>query len=350
MSDPPEIIADPTSIIPRDIAEAPFFVGIDVGGTGIKFGLVDNRGRSLARTSIPTHQEKGPEDACERMYAVVQSIAAENQVDPHSIVHVGLATPGTMDIAKGMLLQPHNLKAWWNFPIRDHLKKVLGKPVAFQNDANAAAYGEYWVGSGEKFRSMVLFTLGTGVGGGIIVDGKLIDGEHSHGSECGHTYIDTSPNARMCGCGHRGHLEAYASATAIVSRTNEALAAGRASSLATRIANGEKLTSLMVSQEAEKNDALSLDIVMETAVHLSYGAVNLIHIIDPDVVVFGGAMDFGGMESDLGRRFLDRIRSETHSRAFKSLEGKTHISFASLGEHAGYIGAAGVARAAYAVE
>jgi len=105
MSDPPEIIADPTSIIPRDIAEAPFFVGIDVGGTGIKFGLVDNRGRSLARTSIPTHQEKGPEDACERMHAVVQSIAAENQVDPHSIVHVGLATPGTMDIAKGMLLQ-----------------------------------------------------------------------------------------------------------------------------------------------------------------------------------------------------------------------------------------------------
>ena len=338
---------DRTAIVPRADAVPPFFLGVDVGGTGIKFGIVDNDGNTIARTRIPTEQEKGPEDACKRIREVSIALAAENKIDFHSIVHVGLATPGTMDLARGYLLQPHNLKAWWDFPIRDHLRDVIEKPVKFQNDANAAAYGEFWIGSGEDFRSMVLFTLGTGVGGGIIVDGMLIDGEHSHGSECGHTYIATGPDARMCGCGQPGHLEAYASATAVVKRTAEALETCPESSLAKRVDNGEDLTALMVSEEAEKDDELALKIVMDTAVYLSYGTVNLIHIIDPDAVIFGGAMDFGGAKTNLGRRFLDRIRTETHARAFDSLEGKTHIDFASLEGHAGYIGAAGVARAQY---
>ena len=343
-------MSDPTAIIQRNAAESPFFLGVDVGGTGIKFGIVDDRGRTVARTSIPTHQEKGPEDACGRIAEVGQQLASDHDIDLHAIAHVGLATPGTMDIAAGMLLQPHNLPEWWNFPIRDHLRKVIGKPVAFQNDANAAAFGEYWIGSGESFKSMVLFTLGTGVGGGIIVDGRLIDGEHSHGSECGHTYIDTGPDARLCGCGRRGHLEAYASAKAVVKRTEEALADGNKSSLSKRVAGGEKLTALMVSQEADKGDELAVKIVMDTADYLSYGAVNLIHIIDPEAVIFGGAMDFGGRETPLGLQFLDRIRSHTHARAFESLEARTHIDFAQLGEYAGYIGAAGVARAAFLAE
>lgn len=340
-------MSDRTELISYKQATAPFFLGIDVGGTGIKFGIVDDHGRTIARTSVPTHQEKGPEDACRRMREVSHQLVTDAGLDMHSIVHVGLATPGTMDIAAGMLLQPHNLRAWWNFPIRDELRNVIEKPVAFQNDANAAAYGEFWIGSGEDFRSLVLFTLGTGVGGGIIVDGMLISGEHSHGSECGHTYIATDSEARMCGCGRAGHLEAYASATAVVKRTEEALAEGRASSLSQRIANGETLTALMVSEEAEKDDELALEIVMKTAEYLSYGAVNLIHIIDPEAVIFGGAMDFGGNATDLGRRFLERIRTETHNRAFESLERRTHIDFASLGGYAGYIGAAGVARASY---
>ena len=338
---------DRTAIVPRAKAVPPFFLGIDVGGTGIKFGILDNEGNTIARAKVPTDQERGPEDACRRMHEVSIALAAENDIDFHSIAHVGLATPGTMDLVRGYLLQPHNLKAWWNFPIRDHLRDVMQKPVKFQNDANAAAYGEYWIGSGEEFRSMVLFTLGTGVGGGIIVDGMLIDGEHSHGSECGHTYIATGPDARMCGCGQAGHLEAYASATAVVKRTEEALVDNPGSSLVARVAAGEKLTALMVSEEAERDDELALKIVMDTAVYLSYGTVNLIHIIDPDAVIFGGAMDFGGAKTELGRRFLERIRAETHARAFESLEGRTHIDFASLEGHAGYIGAAGVARAQY---
>jgi glucokinase len=338
---------DRTEAIPRSQAEPPFYLGVDVGGTGIKFGIVDDNGATLGRSRIDTHQERGPEDACQRMQSVSRQLAAECEVDFNSIVHVGLATPGTMDLSAGMLLQPHNLPDWWEFPIRDHLQGILEKPVAYQNDANAAAYGEYWVGSAADFGSMVLFTLGTGVGGGIIFDGKLIDGEHSHGSECGHTYIASGPGARMCGCGRRGHLEAYASARAVVQRTREALLLGRQSSLATRVEAGEELTPLMIAEEAERDDRLALEVVMTTAEYLSYGAVNMMHTIDPNAIIFGGAMNFGGIESDLGRRFLDRIRQETRMRAFPSLVDKTHIDFAVLGGHAGYIGAAGVARVAH---
>ena len=118
-----------------------------------------------------------------------------------------------------MFLQPHNLPHWHYFPIRDCVAEAFGLPTTFANDANAAAYGEFWVGSGQKFHSIVMLTLGTGVGGGIIIGDLSVDGENSHGSECGHIIIDNSPAARMCGCGQPGHLEAYCSATALVKRT-----------------------------------------------------------------------------------------------------------------------------------
>ena len=341
---------DILDIIPASQAISPLFLGIDVGGTGIKFGVVDSRGRTIGKMKIPTEQEKGPKDACSRMRATSFQLMQDLGVDFESIPHVGLATPGTMDLQKGVLLQPHNLPAWWEFPIRDHLRDVLQKPVAFQNDANAAAFGEYWVGSGADYKSMVLFTLGTGVGGGIIVDGRLINGEHSHGSECGHIYIDSGKDARQCGCGRRGHLEAYCSATAVALRTRELIDAGEESSIATRVSNGEKLTSLMVAQEAEKGDPLSLRIIDQTAEYLSYGAVNLMHIIDPDAIIFGGAMDFGGSDTDLGRRFLDGIRDGIEVRVFPGLIDKTRIDFAMLGGDAGYIGAAGVARSEFLAE
>lgn len=343
-------MSDVLEIIAVEAAKPPFFLGIDVGGTGIKFGVVDDRGRTLGRTKIPTEQQRGPEDACRRMRDTAHELVKACGLEVHAIVHVGLATPGTMDLSAGVLLQPHNLQAWWDFPIRDHLRDVLEKPVAFQNDANAAAFGEYWVGSGAEFNSIVLFTLGTGVGGGIIVDGRLINGEHSHGSECGHMYIDSGPDARSCGCGRHGHLEAYASATAIVVRTQEALAAGRNSSLTARLADGQSLTSLMVAEEAEKGDDLSLEIAMETAKYLSYGAVNLMHIIDPNAIIFGGAMNFGGHETALGRKFLSAIRDGIGTRVFPGLLDKTLIDFAKLGGDAGYIGSAGVARSEYAAE
>jgi glucokinase len=238
------------------------------------------------------------------------------------------------------------MRHWRYFPIRDRLAELCGKPVAFANDANAAAYGEYWVGSGQAFSSMVMFTLGTGVGGGIIWHDQSIDGEHSFGSELGHIIIDQSEDARLCVWGGgRGELEAYASAPAIVARTEELLRAGHPSRLQERIAAGEALTTLMMAQEAERGDALCVEVILETARLLGIGVVTVVHTVDPGVVVLGGAVNFGGHDWEIGRRFLARIREEFRRRAYHVVRDTTRIDYARLGGDAGYIGAAGLARA-----
>ena len=325
-------------------AKAPFYAGVDVGGTNIKLGIVDDLGRCCAYRSIRTHEEQGPQNGMQRAAATVLEMCDELRLEMGEVSHVGLATPGTMNISAGMLLQPHNLPTWWNSPIQAILQSAINKPVAFANDASAAALGEFWVGSGSEFHSMVLFTLGTGVGGGIIVGDISLDGENSAGSELGHTIIDFNDTARMCGCGKRGHLEAYASGKAVVVRAHEELERFPESTLTTRLEQDSQLTPLTVAEEAESGDATARQIVMDTARFLGIGAVNTMHVIDPGVVVFGGAMNFGGHTSELGRAFLDRIRQEVAERAFPNLVGRTQIDFASLGGDAGFIGAAGVAR------
>jgi glucokinase len=335
--------------ISRAEAQYPLFAGVDLGGTNTKVGVVDDRGRPLSWLSIPTEPQRGPEDAIERMGKGVLDVIGKAGLKPADVARVGLGSPGTMDIPKGMLIEPVNLKGergdeWNDFPIRDRLAHHCGLPVAFENDANAAAYGEFWVGGGRDYHSMVLFTLGTGIGCGIIIDDTIIDGENSHGAECGHIVIDSSPNARICGCGQRGHLEAYASATAVVKQAEEALSGGRETSLRARLDDGAELTPKLVAEEAAKGDELSLELVFEVARYMGIGIVNLMHTVDPNGVLLGGAMTFSADGTDLGRRFLDRIKEEVCRRAFRVLAERTEIKFAALGGDAGYIGSAGIAR------
>jgi glucokinase len=333
-------------LITKSQADPPYFVGVDLGGTNIKVGLVDERGRPLAKLSIPTDVPRGPDDAAARMGKAVLDVIAKADITPKNVAHVGLGSPGTMDVPAGMLLEPPNLRGWENFPIRDRVSEACGLPVAFANDANAAAYGEFWVGSGRAFHSMVLLTLGTGVGGGIIIGDHSVDGEHSHGSECGHIIIDHHDDARMCNCGHTGHLEAYASATAVVKRASDLLDARRDTSIHRRLDAGEELSTLMLAEEAASGDAFSMELIVEAARYLGVGVTSLMHTIDPDGVVLGGAMTFGGHESPVGRRFLERVREEVRKRTFPVLREKTIVDFASLGSDAGYIGAAGIGRLA----
>src|SRR3954469_6152006 len=232
-------------------SEKPYFVGIDVGGTNIKFGLVDNAGQTLAHHSIRTEQEKGAEDACARMADAVQHLISEAGVERSEVVRAGLATPGPMNIAKGMILRPGNLPGWWDFPIRERVSYHLGMPVAFANDANAAAYGEFWSGAAKQYHSLVFLTLGTGVGGGIIIGDTLIEGEHSCGSECGHILINPAHDAPMDSLGKRGSLESYANATAVVDRAIAALGSAAVTSLAKRRAAGEQITPQLIAEEAE---------------------------------------------------------------------------------------------------
>jgi glucokinase len=325
-------------------AQAPYFVGVDVGGTNIKIGLVDDLGRTLSFRQISTDATAGAEDGCRRMGKTVRELVAEAGLELPNVARVGLGTPGTMDIANGLLIHPHNLPGWHDFPIRDRLSHHCGLQVTYANDANAAAYGEYWIGSGREFHSLVLLTLGTGIGGGIIVGDMSIEGEHCHGAECGHTIIDFGDDARLCGCGQTGHLEAYASATAVVKRTLEGLAAGRTSSINARLDDGAAVTPLLVAEEAAASDAFAVEIVMDTARYVGVGIVSLMHTIDPTGVLLGGAMTFGGHASDLGRRFLARVQEEVRRRALPVPAVGTKIDFAALGGDAGYIGAAGLAR------
>ncbi len=326
-------------------ARSPFFWGIDIGGTGIKMGLVDDLGQTLAFESLPTREAEGPAAAVARIGTLVRDIEQRLEL-AEPARWVGLGAPGPMDLKRGLLVAPPQLPSWWGFNIREAVSNKLRRPVTFLNDANAAAYGEFWLGSGRSDSSMVLLTLGTGVGGGIIVDDQLVNGVNSFGSECGHIVIDPSPTARLCVWGGgRGQLEAYASASGVVSRTRELLTGGAESSLAGLLGGGDsELTAKRVYEAALAGDSLANDIIDETARWLGIGITTLVHTLDPGLVVLGGAMDFGGPNCRIGQRFLARVTAEFKNRTFDNVFEGTSIQFAQLGGDAGYLGVAGYAR------
>jgi len=318
----------------------PFFLGIDLGGTNIKSGVVDDAGRPLSAVSLPTRAELGPEAGADALADAGRRAVAEAGVGWGNVAAVGLGSPGTMDIAAGMLLDPPNLPGWTDFPLRQAVADRLGRPTAFQNDANAAAYGEFWAGAGKDTRSMVLFTLGTGIGCGIIDHGRIVEGRHSHGAECGHMIVQME-NARRCTCGGYGHLEAYASATALVARAIEALDRSRDDpSPLRKCLAARDLTARAVADCAEAGDPLARRLMRETARYLAVGAVSLMHTIDPDVVLFAGGMVAAGP------KFLDDIRADIRAMSLPIPAEKTRVDYATLGGDAGFIGAAGCARLA----
>jgi glucokinase len=328
----------------RGAEDASVFVGIDVGGTNIKIGVLDGRDATLAYRSIPTDEERGPGDAARRVGAAVRELIAEAGVPASAVARVGLATPGPMDIPAGTLLDPGNLPHWHGAPIRQLVADACQLPVTFANDANAAACGEFWAGAARQYRSLVMFTMGTGIGGGIVVDDVLIEGKHSAGGELGHIVIDPREDAPLNAIGLRGTLEGFCGAAAVVRRAEQAIVAGDATSLRKRLARGEELTPLMIAEEAEHGDQLSYDVVMETARYMAIGVVTAVHTIDPESVVIGGAMTFGGEGHPLGEQFMEKLRHEARGRMLASMRDKVHIDFATLGGNAGYIGAAGLAR------
>ncbi len=325
-------------------AERPLFAGVDVGGTNVKIGLLDDRGRTLASHKIPTEVERGAEDATRRMAEGVAHTLKQIGASLDDVSRLGLATPGPIDLDQGMLLTPGNLPGWWDFPIRDRLSKAIGLPVRFANDANAAAFGEFWRGAGVDAHSIVLLTLGTGIGGGIVIGDLLVEGSYGCGGECGHVLVDPSDDAPRDSLDKSGSLEAFCGSYAVIGRANAALDAGRDSSLAQVRSGGQELTPLAIAEAAEAGDELALEVVMETARYLGLGIVTLIHTIDPDSVVLGGAMTFGGAGHPLGEAFLQKVRDTARPRLLPPLKETLRIEFAQLGGDAGYIGAAGLAR------
>ena len=322
---------------------ASLFLGIDIGGTNVKIGVINDAGESLANTKISTSAELGPAAVMQNIKAASEEVLKQAGTSIPELKAVGVVSPGTMSIKDGMLINPTNLPGWQNFPIRQKFAELFERPTYLNNDANAAAYGEYWAGAAREANSLVFWTLGTGIGCGIIINDVVLNGENSHGGECGHIIIEMT-NGRPWDTGQTGTLEAYASAKALIQRAYEALEEGAKSSLQQLQESGESITPLMIAREAEKGDELSEFLIMETARFLGVGTVTLMHTIDPDTVLFGGAMTFGGNETELGRRFLARIKEEVKLRAFPTPYANTKINFASLGGDAGYFGSAGCAR------
>ncbi len=322
-----------------DSPRPPLYLGIDLGGTNIKAGVVDEAGRPLSSISRPTDADRGPLAGLDNLVDAAERAVAEAKLHWDAIRGVGLGSPGTMDIHEGLLLDPPNLPGWTNWPIRDRLAERLKKPTVLQNDANAAAYGEYWAGAGRDVASLVLFTLGTGIGCGIVEHGRIIEGRHSHGAECGHIIIQMD-DGRLCSCGQRGHLEAYASATALVKRAIEALEAEPGSVLMAHHKD-QTLSARTIDAAADGGDPLAVRLMSETARHLAVGAVSLMHTIDPDLVLFGGGMIAAGP------RLLEEIRGHVRALAFPVPARKTRVDYASLGGDAGFIGAAGCARMSF---
>ncbi|MFH5803260.1 ROK family protein [Alienimonas sp. DA493] len=330
--------------------DGPPLLGIDVGGTNIKAAVVDAGGVVRGKGSVPTEQELGPDAGLDRIEAAANAALEDAGVDRAEIAAVGLATPGPMNLKTGTLLCPSNLPGWRNWAIREAVETRFGKPTTLQNDANAAAYGEYWSGAGRDADSLVLWTLGTGIGCGIILRDAVIEGEHSHGSECGHIIIDCNPDARVHpGTGMRGTLEAYCGARGVVARTRDALDVDRGESLMhERLAGGTKLTPKLICEAADDGDELALNILTETAALLGVGTVSILHTIDPDSVLLAGAMTFGGPGTTTGDLFLDTLRREVQRRAFPTVAEHLDVGFAALGADAGVVGAAGCARRAFA--
>ncbi|MDB5307497.1 MAG: sugar kinase [Gemmataceae bacterium] len=319
------------------------YVGLDVGGTTMKAAAVDDEGAPLsAPVVMDTRPERGQEAGLETMCETIRRAVAAAGLGPADVTAIGVATPGLMDIKAGLILDPPNLKPWKNVPVRDHIRQAFGKPTVFQNDANAAAYGEFWVGSGQDANSMVLFTLGTGVGGGIILGDVIAEGQHSHGGELGHLRIDMPDRGRLCGCGARGCLEAYASATQVVKRAREDMAAWRGSSKlrAFYTANDDEFTAKHVFDLAAAGDELALKVVDDTAYYLALGACAVVATVDPEMIVFGGGMVAAG------EWFRAKIDGYVRRYGLPFPTKTVKVTFAMLGSDAGFIGAAGCARLA----
>jgi glucokinase len=323
------------------------FVGIDVGGQSIKGGVVDDAGRPRSSVTVPTEVPKGQEHGLGQMALAVRLAAEKAGLALADIAAIGVATPGLMDIPAGIMTHPVNFPGWENVPVRQFIADTFGKPTAFQNDANAAGYGEYCFGAGRELAakgrgSLVHFTLGTGIGCGIIINGAILEGEHSTGAEAGHIIVEAT-NGRLCGCGRPGHLEAYASATGLVARTLERLSCDPTpSQLREEVQKLDEMEARhvrLVFDAARAGDALARRLVEETAHYLAVGAVCMMHTIDPDLVVFGGGM------TRTGDWFLELIRQHIRWLAFPVPAAKTQVVFSKLGpEDAGFIGAAACAR------
>ena len=307
--------------------------GVDIGGTNVVVGTVPEDGSSIHGVKAELTRAEGTVDQLTRMLREsADATADELGADNFEIVGVGIGAPGPLDRRTGTVLVSPNL-GWVNMPLRDSVAEASGLPASLENDANCAIFGEWWRGAASGGRVVVGLTIGTGVGGGVILDGRIFHGASDAAGEIGHASIDT--NGRRCKCGNYGCLEAYASGPAIASRAAEGIEAGAHSNLLDYVdGNLSAITAKTVSQAALSGDQFCADVIRETAHFLGSAVANLVNIFNPDIVVICGGVTL------TGAYLFEPLQHQVVRRAFDPSVAACKIVPGALPGTAGVFGAA----------
>ncbi|HUF12877.1 MAG TPA: ROK family protein [Longimicrobiales bacterium] len=318
-----------------------WIVGVDLGGTNIVVGVIPVDGGDVhAVRTLPTEPQRGAKHVVDRMIhmieqAITQTIEAYGG-SRADFAGVGVGSPGPLNRETGTIINTPNL-GWRNFPLRDLISNAVNFPTSLDNDANCATYGEWWQGAGRGVDNLIGLTLGTGIGGGIVLNGRVFHGASDAAGEIGHMTIDST--GRKCKCGNYGCLEQYASGPAIALRAIEGIEAGSESILPDLVDGRlEEITAATVYEAAVLGDPYANEVMKETAKFLGAGIANLINVLNPDMIVIAGGV------TRAGEHLFGPLRSEVRRRAFKSAEEACQIVSAQLQGTAGVIGAAGVFR------
>lgn len=318
---------------PTNTADSPSFVfAADLGGTHLRAATVDETGQIHFRLKHDTPRDDSATEIVRSLVAAARECerkATAKSSDGAVFKAISVVVPGTVNVEEGIVMTVPNLRCLDGFPLTAALTAELNRPAVLENDANAAAVGEMWRGAGRGHATIVCVTLGTGVGGGIVLDGKLWRGVDGAAAEIGHMGVDPFGGV-ACGCGSRGCLEVYASATAIVRMTREASPRYPNSSLQIN----DKLTAETVYNAGMAGDELALEVFRRMGVYLGIGLANLINIINPEMIVIGGGVANGW------NLFEKHMRQQVAERAFPLLAARVKIVRAECGDDAGLLGAA----------
>lgn len=304
-----------------------YVLAADVGGTNTRMAIVSGDGEIHTLLKKTTRCKEGKDVMLQFLLSFMKEIIRESELPYKKIAGAGVGFPGPLDAEAGIIFNPPNLTGWDNVPLKRILEDELKMPVSIENDANAAAFGEWWKGAGTGTNSFICITLGTGVGGGIILGGRLWYGASGMAGEIGHTTI--IPNGIKCTCGNSGCLEAYASARGIIDRVQNAL-----SERGDKGEIQECLTLERISNMASQGNEMIKSIIRETGVILGIAVANLANLLNPEMVAL-----FGGV-TNLGESLLKPMREEVKKRAFEKATESLKIEVAKLGDRSGILGAA----------
>jgi glucokinase len=317
------------------MTQAGRFVGVDLGGTTLTAAVVDvATGERVGRHHVPTLAKEGHDVVMDRMADLVDEAIADAGLGKEAIGGVGVGVPGVLDLERGLTLFLPNLPGEWRqVPLRDTLQEATGLPVTLLNDVRSFTLGEKTFGAGRDVETMVCFAIGTGIGGGLVIDGKLQLGLEGTAGEVGHHVID--PYGPRCGCGSRGCLEAFASGPAIVAMALKAITQGRTTRIAERVSYDlNRVTPKIIAEAAREGDAIAQEIYERAGFYIGIGVANLITIISPQMVVIGGGV------AQAGDLLFEPIRRTARETVHVAPVERVEIVPAELGTDAGLIGAA----------